>query len=326
MLKRFETGTLIVVAELSYSIRTLVYTLIGSNTWILLLVEPYVLDQRRSYAFGLIRYADCMGSRTLSSPPAPLSTLHPLFLPVHSSLYTASPSFITHPLGLQTSAQSIPGVISGVASIVGNAGGGWIMENYGSNVLYRTTSAMVLGSTVLFLCFSAYRRSKLDRKIDQSSSSRWNSSQRTFINDSNNNQYFQCGVKTPLPKKSDTVLKPSDEPLRYLRDKCKDWTKSQRCAIPEELLMQIARNLQRFFHFKNLASFRNGRSRELLNSNLAISALAYWANFVGVSQATLYDRIEKQIASKQRSMTELPDDKNGCKRNALRACRGQSRL
>ncbi len=40
LLKRFETGTLIVVAELSYSIRTLVYTLVGTNTWLLLLVEP----------------------------------------------------------------------------------------------------------------------------------------------------------------------------------------------------------------------------------------------------------------------------------------------
>ena len=81
-----------------------------------------------------------------------------------------------------------------------------------------------------------------------------------------------------------------------------------------------------FFISKTWQASEMAGAEELLNSNLAISALAYWANFVGVSQATLYDRIEKQIASKQRSMTELPDEKNGCKRNALRACRGQSRL
>jgi hypothetical protein len=44
LLKRFKTGTLIVVAELSYSIRTLVYTFIGSNTWILLLIEPCAVN------------------------------------------------------------------------------------------------------------------------------------------------------------------------------------------------------------------------------------------------------------------------------------------
>ena len=30
---------------------------------------------------------------------------------------------------------------------------------------------------------------------------------------------------------------------------------------PEELLVQITRNLQRFFHFKNLLSFRDGKRR-----------------------------------------------------------------
>jgi hypothetical protein len=63
-------------------------------------------------------------------------------------------------------------VIGGVASIVGNAGGGWIMQTYGSNVLYRTTSAMVLCSTVLFVCFSAYQKSKLARKINEDSSTK----------------------------------------------------------------------------------------------------------------------------------------------------------
>jgi hypothetical protein len=51
-------------------------------------------------------------------------------------------------------------VIGGIASIVGNAGGGWIMQTYGSNVLYRTTSVMVLFSAAFFSCFSAYRMSK----------------------------------------------------------------------------------------------------------------------------------------------------------------------
>lgn len=73
--------------------------------------------------------------------------------------------------GLQTSAQSLPGVIAGVASIVGNAGGGWIMENYGSSVLYRTTSGMVFCSTLLFLSFSAYSKSRLARKTREESSS-----------------------------------------------------------------------------------------------------------------------------------------------------------
>lgn len=136
LLKRFETGTLIVVAELSYSIRTLVYTIIGANTWLLLLVEPL-----HGVTYSLLATSTTEHVASVISP------------------------------GLQTSAQSLPGVIAGVASIVGNAGGGWIMENYGSSVLYRTTSGMVFCSTLLFLCFSAYSKSRLARKTREESSS-----------------------------------------------------------------------------------------------------------------------------------------------------------
>jgi nitrate/nitrite transporter NarK len=77
---------------------------------------------------------------------------------------------MTFASGLQTSAQSLPGVIGGIASIVGNAGGGWIMQTYGSNVLYRTTSVMVLCSAALFSCFSAYRKSTMAQKAKENSS------------------------------------------------------------------------------------------------------------------------------------------------------------
>jgi hypothetical protein len=77
---------------------------------------------------------------------------------------------VTSTSGLQTSAQSLPGVIGGIASIVGNAGGGWIMQTYGSNALYRITSVMVLCSAALFYCFSAYHKSKETQKAAENSS------------------------------------------------------------------------------------------------------------------------------------------------------------
>jgi hypothetical protein len=113
--------------------------------------------------------AGCTVSRTRCSPRARPSTLHPLFHQVRY-LLTAQWLQVNHAAGLQTSAQSLPGVISGVASIVGNAGGGWIMQTYGSNVLYRTTSVMVLCSAALFACFSAYRNSKLAQSANEDTS------------------------------------------------------------------------------------------------------------------------------------------------------------
>jgi hypothetical protein len=41
------------------------------------------------------------------------------------------------------------------------------MQTFGSNVLYRTTSVMVLCSAILFLCFSAYRKSKMNEKNNE---------------------------------------------------------------------------------------------------------------------------------------------------------------
>ena len=147
LLKRFQTGTLIVVAELSYSIRTLVYTLVGTNTWLLLLVEPL-----HGVTYALLATSTTEHVASVVSPGMPF--------PFPRMIARTCFASHTHASGLQTSAQSLPGVISGVASIVGNAGGGWIMQTFGSNVLYRTTSAMVLVSTVLFFSFSAYHKSK----------------------------------------------------------------------------------------------------------------------------------------------------------------------
>ena len=115
-------------------------------------------------------FADYMVLRTPCLQLAPLS----MSLRWSNLVSLSFISFLLHhkcASGLQTSAQSLPGVIGGVASIVGNAGGGWIMQNYGSTVLYRTTSAMVLCSTVLFVCFSAYQKSKLAQKMNEASAS-----------------------------------------------------------------------------------------------------------------------------------------------------------
>jgi hypothetical protein len=78
LLKRFETGTLIIAAELAYSLRTLVYTLMGTNTWILLFVEPCVLGQPNDECFHANAFAAYMVSRTLFSQRAPPSTLRRL--------------------------------------------------------------------------------------------------------------------------------------------------------------------------------------------------------------------------------------------------------
>lgn len=114
LLQKIGAPALAIVGSVSYVLRCVVYS-IAPNAWVVLLVEP----------------------------------LHGV---TYSAAAMAGVAFVAYrtPPELEATGQSILSAVRALGSTIGVALGGYVMEHFGSKVLYRSAAASVLTAAVIF--------------------------------------------------------------------------------------------------------------------------------------------------------------------------------
>ncbi|GAB5355164.1 hypothetical protein AAMO2058_000182600 [Amorphochlora amoebiformis] len=125
LFERFGVVPLIVIAQVAYAIRALGYTLFD-NPWLVLAVEPLHGVTYACFKTALVQYT--------KSDVADQ--------------------------GLETTAQGMASAVNAIGQICGQWIGGWVLQEYGSNILYRGAALIVCISSSLLVGVHLFHRTR----------------------------------------------------------------------------------------------------------------------------------------------------------------------
>mmetsp|Transcript_32534 Transcript_32534/g.49776 ORF Transcript_32534/g.49776 Transcript_32534/m.49776 type:complete len:269 (+) Transcript_32534:156-962(+) len=124
MLKHFSPGTLLHIANVTYAIRVVGYTLIPQHAaWLIFLLEPLHGVTYGCAKTGQVEHVAVLASR-----------------------------------GQEASAQGLMGLFVGLGSMIGLFVGGWTEDRFGAKFMYRLWAVVVVGGMLIFLLITTLER------------------------------------------------------------------------------------------------------------------------------------------------------------------------